>query len=291
MAHRFSRSEKGKWTAAPVLAKRPPLRIPASNNNELIAANKLTLIGRVTNPILQRIRAVVDFFPQIWNLEGRVEGRELGPEKFQMRFLSEEDLERVLSKGPNHYKRWMLILQKWEPIISESFTSKITFWVRIHDIPLHFWNEQTITTIGEDIGPMSGKVLEEAKVRVEVDGFHPLMMDMEIQLPSEEIISVEFEYIKIEKHCFTCFSLLHEEINCPIRDRNAPPLRIGSWVSLNGWLSNALKLIKEDMMIEEATNAQPLKIDSTLLAMRINTTDVNNLIIETFPYLIGMLLH
>ncbi|KAJ4868894.1 Zinc knuckle CX2CX4HX4C protein [Raphanus sativus] len=203
MAHRFSRSEKGKWTAAPVLAKRPPLRIPASNNNELIAANKLTLIGRVTNPILQRTRAVVDFFPQIWNLE----------------------------------------------------------------------------------------VLEEAKVRVEVDGFHPLMMDMEIQLPSEEIISVEFEYIKIEKHCFTCFSLLHEEINCPIRDRNAPPLRIGSWVSLNGWLSNALKLIKEDMMIEEATNAQPLKIDSTLLAMRINTTNVNTLIIETFPYLIGMLLH
>lgn len=222
MAHRFSRSEKGKWTAGPTPAKRPPLRIPATDNNDLIAANKLTLIGRVTNPVLQRTRAVIDFLPQVWNLEGRVEGRELGPEKFQMRFKSEEDLERVLLKGPYHFKRWMLLLQKWEPIISESFPSKIAFWIRIHDIPLHFWNEGTITAIGEDIGLMSDKVVEEAKVRVEVNGLQPLLMEMEIQLPSEEVISVEFEYIKIEKHCFTCFSLLHEEINCPHRARNAP---------------------------------------------------------------------
>lgn len=138
MAHRYSRSEKGKWTAAPIPAKRPPLRIPATDNNGLIAANKLTLIGRLTNPILQRTRAVIDFLPQVWNFEGIVEGRELGPEKFQMRFQAEDELERVLLKGPYHYKRWMLILQKWEPIISENFPSTISFWIRIHDIPLHY---------------------------------------------------------------------------------------------------------------------------------------------------------
>ncbi|KAG5392516.1 hypothetical protein IGI04_022479 [Brassica rapa subsp. trilocularis] len=46
---------------------------------------------------------------------------------------------------------------------------------------------------------------------------------MDIELPTDDIIEVEFEYIKIEKHCFTCFSLFHEEVECPQRAHNAPP--------------------------------------------------------------------
>ncbi|KAF2572041.1 hypothetical protein F2Q70_00001550 [Brassica cretica] len=147
---------------------------------------------------------------------------ELGPEKFQIRFQAEEDLERVLLKGPYHFKRWMLLLQKWEPVVSENFPSSIFFWIRIHDIPLHFWNDCTVTTIGDVLGNRTYKIVEEAKVRVEFNGLLPLEMAMDIQLPSEEIISVEFEYIKIEKHCFTCFSLFHEETDCRHRDLNAP---------------------------------------------------------------------
>lgn len=72
---------------------------------------------------------------------------------------------------------------------------------------------------------MTDKVVDEANFRVEVNRLQPLIMGMEIELPSEEVIAVEFEYIKIEKHCFTCFSLLHEESDCPIRDRNAPHVK------------------------------------------------------------------
>ncbi|CAN6896104.1 unnamed protein product [Brassica oleracea var. botrytis] len=48
---------------------------------------------------------------------------------------------------------------------------------------------------------------------------------MEIKLPTDngDVIDVEFEYTKIEKHCFTCFSLLHEEVNCPHKSLNDPP--------------------------------------------------------------------
>ncbi|KAF2555273.1 hypothetical protein F2Q68_00014596 [Brassica cretica] len=51
----------------------------------------------------------------------------------------------------------------------------------------------------------------------------PLVMKMEIELPTDDVTEVEFEYIKIEKHCFTCYSLYHEETNCPQRPRNALP--------------------------------------------------------------------
>ncbi|VVA93000.1 unnamed protein product [Arabis nemorensis] len=39
-------------------------------------------------------------------------------------------------------------------------------------------------------------------------------MNMEIMLPNEEVTTVEFEYKKLEKHCFSCFSLSHEERDC-----------------------------------------------------------------------------
>lgn len=220
MARRLSRSDKEKWAAAPPPPpRRPPLRIPASDNTALIATNKLTLVGRVTNPLLQNTRAVVNFLPR------RVEGRDLGSKKFQIRFQSENDMEVVFNKGPYHYKKWMLLLQKWEPVVSESFPDKISFWIRIHGIPLHFCNEATIDTISDSLGLQTGKVVEEAKVRVEFNGLQPLEMSTEIQLPSDDIITVEFEYLKMEKHCFTCFSLFHEDESCPVKPPNTPPIK------------------------------------------------------------------
>ncbi|RID72174.1 hypothetical protein BRARA_C04079 [Brassica rapa] len=226
MARRYSRHEKEKWVpSVQSVPKRPPVQIPPSNNENLIAANKLTIMGRVTNPTLQRPRAVVDFLPQIWNLEGRMTGRELGPEKFQMKFESEEDLLSVLNKGPYHYKKWMILLQRWEPVVSEAFPSSISFWLRIHDLPLHYWNDQTLDAIGVELGTVTGKIADDARVRVEMNGLRPLVMQLEIQLPSGDLQNVELEYIKIEKHCFTCFSLLHEEVDCPNRPINPIPLK------------------------------------------------------------------
>ncbi|KAL0699062.1 hypothetical protein Bca4012_055184 [Brassica carinata] len=225
IAGRYSRSDKEKWRAPSDLpTKKPPVRIPANQDNtELIEANKLSLIGRLTNTTVQKPRAVIDFMTQVWNLEGRISGRALGLDKFQISFSSEFELLQVLDKRPYHYKRWMLILQHWEPVVSDQFPSTISFPVRIHGIPLHYWYESTILTIGKELGNCSLKDEKEAKLWVEVNGMEPLTMKMEIELPSGEFTEVEFEYIKIEKHCFTCFSLLHEEIDSTARPRNILP--------------------------------------------------------------------
>lgn len=224
MARRYSRSEKEKWQAPTELpAKRPPVRISANDCDDLVEANRLTIIGRLTNTMIQKPRAVIDFMAQVWNLEGRMEGRVLGLDKFQVKFRSEEDLLQVLEKGPYHYKRWMLLLQRWEPTVSDRFPSKISFHVRIHGIPLQYWSEGTIRTIGNELGECSVKDVKEAKIWVEIDGLNPLVMKLEVELPTEDVIEVELEYIKIEKHCFTCFSLFHEESDCSQCPLNALP--------------------------------------------------------------------
>lgn len=109
MAHRFSRSENGKWKdERPPPPKKPPVRIPESNVSDLIDRHKYTLIGRVTNPKIQKTHALVEFFLQQWNVAGRITGRDLGPHLFQFSFESEKDLQVILSKSPFHFKRWMI---------------------------------------------------------------------------------------------------------------------------------------------------------------------------------------
>ncbi|KAG2250484.1 hypothetical protein Bca4012_097920 [Brassica carinata] len=88
----------------------------------------------------------------------------------------------------------------------------------------------------------------------DINGLQPLEMTMDILLPSGETTEVEFEYFKIEKHYFTCFSLFHEEKDCP------PPglgtlsfLRTESWASLNELYFIELKLRSNVMMIDAVT--------------------------------------
>ncbi|WZY73963.1 hypothetical protein YC2023_006203 [Brassica napus] len=49
MSQRHSRADKGKWVVASSTRRRPPVQIPPCDNADLIEANKLTLIGRVTD--------------------------------------------------------------------------------------------------------------------------------------------------------------------------------------------------------------------------------------------------
>lgn len=89
--------EKGKWPAGQAKStRRSPAKIPEEDNSEIIEANRLTLIGRATNPYVQKSKAIIDFLPLFWNLEGRITGQDLGRETFLFRFESEADLEMVL---------------------------------------------------------------------------------------------------------------------------------------------------------------------------------------------------
>ncbi|VVA94797.1 unnamed protein product [Arabis nemorensis] len=215
MSHCHSREEKGKWIPSSSRPRRcSSLRIPEGDNLCLIKDNLLSIVGRVTNPLIQHLRTIIDYLPQLWNVDCRVVGRELGPETFQFRFDSEEALESVMRKGPYHFKKWMLVLQQWEPIISPTFPYQITFWIKICGLPLHCSSDRAINTIGEDFGLIRGRDDAQDRVRVQINGLEPLVMNMEIRLPNGEIKSMEFEYENLEKHCFSCFSLSHDEKDC-----------------------------------------------------------------------------
>ncbi|CAH2060233.1 unnamed protein product [Thlaspi arvense] len=221
MAHRYSTAEKGKWIPVPSQQeRRTPIKIPESDNSTLIEENKLTLIGRVMNPLVQKPHWVVEWLSQFWNLNAAVVGRPLGPDLFSFKFETEEDLANILRKSPYHYKRWMLVLQRWEPVISNDYPSSILFWVRIHGVPLHYWQTITFHSIGKALGRIVDEDIPEGRLRLELNGLKPLEMKLPISIPSGEVIWITLEYEKLEKHCFHCYSLMHEEKECPLKPAN-----------------------------------------------------------------------
>ncbi|KAH0905436.1 hypothetical protein HID58_037263 [Brassica napus] len=214
MARRYSNREKKKWISDPSRPpKRAPIQIPEEDCSNLIEEHKYTLIGRVTNSAMQNTRALVDFFLQHWQVIGTITGKSLGPLLFQFTFDSEKDLQSILSKAPYHLKKWMFILQRWEPIVSDLFPATIP---TIHGVPLHYWTYTALRAIGNELGPVETTDANRCRVRVIINGLKPLERTLEISL-SSGVKKVELEYEKLEKHCFSCLSLSHEEGNCPTR--------------------------------------------------------------------------
>lgn len=144
MEKRLTYEEKGK--AIVKHNESPPrlrIRAPRLDTLDLIQKNKLTLIGRLTNPKAQRMWSMIAYFSKRWELRGSTKGADLGNGLFQFRFTEEEDLELVLATRPYHFSNWMVIIQKWEQIISSDFPHQIPFSIQLKGIPLHYWKKKT----------------------------------------------------------------------------------------------------------------------------------------------------
>ena len=218
MHRRLSSSEKGKAIALEHIPAPRTGRVRVAEPDAPINTQKhsLTLIGRVTNPSVQKVWALIPFFTDHWKADIPPVGSDLGMGMFQFQFELESDLLTVLDKRPYHYARWMIILQRWEPTISPSFPSMIPFWVRIQGFPIHLWFEAIARSIGEDLGTFETSDITDQvfRMRVHVNGRLPLLKSSVIEYPSGDKIVATLLYEKLERHCLKCGRLDHEVRDC-----------------------------------------------------------------------------
>lgn len=184
------------------------------NNSNRFRQLNLTLIGKVTNPSVQKVWNLIPFFTELWKSARSHVGSDLGQRLFQFQFEEEADLLAVLEKRPYHYARWMIILQRWEPTISHSFPSLISFWIKVQGIPLHLWTEETIESIERDIGMFESLEITPLaiRMRVHVNGRLPLIKSSIIEYDNGDEVTATLVYEKLERYCSQCNRLDHELI-------------------------------------------------------------------------------
>ncbi|KAL1207484.1 hypothetical protein V5N11_007077 [Cardamine amara subsp. amara] len=100
-------------------------------------------------------------------------------------------------------------------------------------------------------------------------------MSMNISLPTGEFTFVNFKYEKLEKQCFTCFMLTHEEKDCPIKNQSQnSPRKLG----VNQL--NTLQRLEEDKRRQETrrplatthSSPRPLSSQFDMLKLSLQAT-------------------
>ncbi|KAJ4909275.1 Uncharacterized protein Rs2_03896 [Raphanus sativus] len=223
---RYTTAEKGKGVAHNNAdAGHRRIRAPSFDNSALIQRNQQTLIGRLTNPRYQSIPQILEELPRSWTLKGVASGSDLGHDRFQFRFDREDDILSVLSNRPYHLNGWMIILQRWEPIISPDFPSQIPFWIDIKGLPLHFWHEKVIYNIGLELGTLDDYAITQTamRMRISLNGLQPIITDTIVDFDTGEEAPVTLEYEGLQNFCSFCNCLTHYAKDCPVNPRRETP--------------------------------------------------------------------
>lgn len=218
MSRKFTYSEKGKAVASSSLPPLiPRIKVPDFDSTKLREKHSLTIIGRLTNPAMQRMWSLIPFFAEMWKTSSRPVGADLGQGRFQFQFANEQDLVSVLENQPYHFSRWMVILQRWEPTSSSSFPSLIPFWIDVKGIPVHLWSEETMTSVAKGAGIFERAEITgtHARVRVTVNGLQPIVKQAFVDFANGEEVLADLIYERLEKHCKKCNRLDHEDKDCP----------------------------------------------------------------------------
>ncbi|RID69978.1 hypothetical protein BRARA_C02035 [Brassica rapa] len=188
-SRRYTTAEKGKGLpSSSTDTNRKRIRAPDFDFSDLVKENSKTLIGRLINPNEQQVEHLILELPKQWALRGKVIGADLGNDCFQFRFDRDEDLQCVLLNRPYQHNHWMVILERWEPVISSTFPSKIPFWITVRGLPLHFWHEKMVYNIAPELGQLEDYDITKtsARIRILLDALEPLTLESMVDFSTGE---------------------------------------------------------------------------------------------------------
>lgn len=185
--------------------------------------NVLSIIGRLLNPDCQSMSRLILNMPRKWQLVGRVRGVALSQEKFQFIFKHSHDMEAILERGVHTYNEWAIAIDRWVENPPADYLQYISVWVQIRNIPVNHYTVQAITALGGLVGEVKEVILDPTnpqnqdfvRVRVIFDVSKPLRRAKIVQFKGVPI-NILFDFERVQKRCFTCQRLTHEQGKCPI---------------------------------------------------------------------------
>ncbi|XP_028796726.1 uncharacterized protein LOC114752166 [Neltuma alba] len=187
----------------------------------------LTVLGRRFN-----VYALKDYLRILWGFSD-FDLIDLPNNYFLVRF-SESDqwkahYRKVLYDGPWVVKQHCVLVQRWLSYFNphQNPLWRVATWVRIPDIPMHYYNSHCITRIGDcigrtlkvDINTLSNG-LHTNQTKVERGKYARICVELDLQkklvprvIVAGEIFNVEYEGLGVI--CFACGRFGHRREACP----------------------------------------------------------------------------
>ncbi|XP_018463125.1 uncharacterized protein LOC108834279 [Raphanus sativus] len=214
-----------------------PFDMPDLPQYKSTQRNNLSLVGRILNPSVQKMHNLILDMPRKCQKLGKVRGVALSNERFQFIFDNEHDLKDVLEKGVHTFHEWALAIERWTENPPPDFLQFIPIWVQISNIPINHYTEQAIMALGDLVGkaidvafdPSKAQVQKFIRVKILFDISRPLKTFKVVNLPQGGSTKVWYAYERIQKRCYNCYRLTHEQNACPFPKRqDGPPVAVAS---------------------------------------------------------------
>ncbi|XP_031126652.1 uncharacterized protein LOC116028935 [Ipomoea triloba] len=198
---------------------RPRVTFSKELRKELCSAWKMALIIKYLGKNIH-LNVLNQRLPTMWNLQGKMNLIDIGYGCFVAGFDSKIDYLHVLLDGPWKLFDNYLVTQRWEPEFRPRTAklSKMAVWVRLPDLPMEYFRDDTIRAILENVGKplkLDRTTAVAAKGRfaraaVEVDLNKPLVSEVLVMNYAQLV-----EYEGLHVICFNCGVVGHREQACP----------------------------------------------------------------------------
>ncbi|KAE9461554.1 hypothetical protein C3L33_06540, partial [Rhododendron williamsianum] len=185
---------------------------------------QFVLVGKIlSSKILNKI-GVQKVIEKAWRTEEEFSISAWKDNIYAFGFKNDDDLCRIISKGPWSVMGSLLILRKWDQ--SKTFSdldfSFSPFWIQIHGLPLGFLNPKAGMEIAKSLGEVitveepgeRGKLANFLRVRIWVDITKPLKKGFFLRRAKEEDIWISFKYERLSDFCYGCGIVGHSVNDC-----------------------------------------------------------------------------
>jgi hypothetical protein len=172
------------------------------------------------------IGALEKAMQRAWVLHRSAQFRDIGDNRFVVRFSSEGDWRHVMKNGPWQFDFNAVLLRDYagSERPSDMVFDQMEVWVRVLNLPMDMMNR----FFGELIGNWVGKFIsvevdeeglawgKELRIRVAVRVDQPLLRGVSIKESEDAVEGTWFDikYERIPHFCFDCGCLVHPDEVC-----------------------------------------------------------------------------
>jgi hypothetical protein len=177
-----------------------------------------------------------------WGLHHPAHFKEIGDNRFVVRFSSEGDWKHVMRNGPWQFDFNAILLKNYDGASrpSDMVFNTLELWVRVLDLPMDMMN----VVYGKRIGGWVGKYIaadvdddgiawgEELRIRTEVRVDQPLLRGVWLRESEDDEKGTWFDlkYEKVPHFCFDCGCLIHPEDKCSMQgEKSEGEDRVQQW--------------------------------------------------------------